>query len=230
MNARYGRAADKRRQERHAHDDLRLSLGAYVLGVLAEPESRQVREHLAGCARCRAEYSELLQVRTVLDREVAAAVPGPRPAPAPLPGPAARRTHDAPTPWRRRLGLAAAGALLASTAGLGGALLAGGHSGTPSGTRTVAATGQYGLTASIQFHPAAWGTQVQVTMSNVPPDYTCTLTAVGKDGHGEVAANWSSGPRGGTVTVPGAVALPAASIDHFEVSIPPGIDLVVPAG
>lgn len=229
MNTRNGRAG-KRRQEDCAHEELRLSLGAYVLGVLDEAESRQVREHLADCVRCREEYSELLQVRTVLDHEATGAVPGPRPAPDALPSLAARRTGQTASPRRRRLGLAAAGVLLASTAGIGGALLAGGHSGTPSGTRTVAATGLYGLTASIQFHPETWGTQVKVTMSNVPADYTCTLTAVGKDGHVEVAANWSSGPHGGTVTVPGAVAVPAASIDHFEVSIPPGIDLVVPVG
>jgi hypothetical protein len=67
-------------------------------------------------------------------------------------------------------------------------------------------------------------------MSNIPADYTCTLTAVGKDGRVEVAANWSSGPHGGAVTVPGAVAMPAASIDHFDVAISPGIDLVIPAG
>jgi hypothetical protein len=228
VNARNGRVG-KWQQERCAHNELRLSLGVYVLGVLDETESRQVREHLVDCVPCHEEYSELLQVRTVLDREVTGAVPGPRPAPDPLPSTAIRRTRRAST-RRRRLGLAAAGALLASTAGLGGALLAGGHSGTPPGARTVAATGVYGLGAAIQFQPEAWGTRVQVTMSNVPPDYTCTLTAVGKDGRAQVAANWSSGSHGGTVTIPGAVAMPAASIDHFEVSIPPGIDLVVPAG
>ena len=230
MNACDGQAGKQRRQEGCGQDDLRLSLGAYALGVLDEDESRQVREHLAGCVQCRAEYAGLLQVRTVLDRAVAAGVPGPQPTPDPLPAPAAHRRRRDWTPRRRRLGLAAAGVLLASTAGIGGALLAGGHSGTPAGSRTVAATGRYGLGASIQYHPETWGTQVKVTMSNVPAGYTCTLTAVGKDGRVEVAATWSSGPHGGSVTVPGAVAVSAASIDHFDVSIPPAIDLVVPAG
>ncbi|MYW00149.1 hypothetical protein GT354_18025, partial [Streptomyces sp. SID3343] len=37
----------------------RLDLGAFVLGALDEDEARQVREHVATCPRCRAEYDEL---------------------------------------------------------------------------------------------------------------------------------------------------------------------------
>lgn len=221
---------NKRRRECSDQDSLRLSLGAYVLGALDAAEARQVRRHLLDCVPCREEYDDLLQMRTILDHADAAAAASPRPAPDALPAPAARRTGRGPVPRRRRLGLAAAGVVLAGTAGVGGVLLTGSHSGTPPGTRAVAATGQYGLTASIQFHPEAWGTGIQVTMSNIPADYTCTLTAIGKDGRVEVASTWTSGTQGGTVTVPGAVAMPAASIDHFDVTIPPGITLVIPAG
>ncbi|MEU4745993.1 zf-HC2 domain-containing protein, partial [Actinosynnema sp. NPDC023658] len=34
-------------------------LGAYVLGVLDEPEARAVEDHLASCPRCRAELADL---------------------------------------------------------------------------------------------------------------------------------------------------------------------------
>lgn len=118
--------------------------------------------------------------------------------------------------------------MLVGAAGVGGALLAGNQSSAPT-PRTVTATGLYGITAVVQFHPEAWGTSIQLRMSNIPAAYTCTLTAVAKDGRAEVAATWSAGPGDGTVAVPGAVAIPAASIDHFDVAVAPGIDLVVPA-
>lgn len=229
MNSVNGQAGEQG-QGRCDRDDLRISLGAYVLGALDAAESRLVRGHLLDCVSCRKAYGELLEVRSVLDRAITTETAAPSPAPTAPRSPAARRTRRAPIHGRRRLGLAAAGVLLAGTAGVGGALLIGNQSGTPAGTHVVAATGLYGMTASIQFHPAPWGTAVQVTMSNIPSNYTCTLTAIGKDGHVEVASTWNSGPHGGTVTVPGAVSIPAASIDHFDVAIPPGITLVVPAG
>lgn len=230
-------------------DSLRTWLGAYVLGALDEADSQRVRIHLRDCAGCQREYDELLEVRTTLDRAGAEAVLGawPEPAaPVAVPSPTARgvgrgRIPSTPgtpgTPgrrrgWipRRRIGLAAAGALLVSVAGIGGFLLGDNNSGTPSDTRAVATTGLYGISAAIRYHPEAWGTSMRVTMSNVPADYTCTLTAIGKDGRVEVASTWSSGPHGGTVTVPGAVAIPASSIDHFNVAVAPGINLMVPAG
>ncbi|WP_194910079.1 zf-HC2 domain-containing protein [Catenulispora rubra] len=244
MNAINGRSGEPR-QAHCEQEDLRIALGAYVLGALDEAESQQVRKHLRECLACQKEHDELVEVRMVLDRARATSALAawsardatPSAAPQPTgPAPNKRRRHHRQPRRRRRLGLAAAGALLASTAGIGGFLLGGlgsvggGDSGTPPGTRAVAATGLNGITASIRFHPEAWGTSIQVTMSHVPADYTCTLTAVTKDGHAEAASTWSSGAKGGTVTVPAAVALPASSIDHFDVAVAPGIDLIVPAG
>lgn len=239
MNTINGRPGEPR-QGHCEQEGLRISLGAYVLGALDEAESQQVRKHLRECLPCQREYDELVEVRMVLDHARATSALAAWSSVDAPPSPAAQPTGQAPNRRhhrqprqprrRRRLGLAAAGAVLASTAGIGGFLLGGSQSGTPPGTRAVAATGLYGITASIRFHPEAWGTSIQVTMSHVPADYTCTLTAVTKDGHAEAASSWSSGPQGGTVTVPAAVALPASSIDHFDVAVAPGIDLIVPAG
>ncbi|MEZ0109666.1 hypothetical protein ABH920_003680 [Catenulispora sp. EB89] len=257
MNTVNGRPGAPR-QAHCEQEDLRISLGAYVLDALDEAESQQVRKHLRECLPCQHEYDELVEVRMVLDHARATSALGawsfldatPSAAPQPtVPAPNRRRTRQSRPPHRhrrrRRLGLAAAGAVLAGTAGIGGFLLGdlgnlgnvgsvggvtGGQSGTPPGTRAVAATGVNGITASIRFHPESWGTSMQVTMSNVPADYTCTLTAVAKDGRIETASTWTSGAQGGTVTVPGAVALPASAIDHFDVAVAPGIDVIVPAG
>jgi predicted anti-sigma-YlaC factor YlaD len=234
VNTVNGLAGDWR-QDHDSHDALRVSLGAYLLGALDESESQQVFGHLLECPACREEYGQLLTVRTVLDRvgEMAAlqetAAFEPRRSTADVGrGPASRRAARKPNSRRRRLGLAAAGVVLAATASVGGVLLVGNQAGTPT-TRTVAATGPYGITAVVQFHSEAWGTSLQMKMSNVPADYTCVLTVVDKDGHSEVAATWSAGPGSGAVTVPGAAAIPATAIDHFSVAISPGINLVVPA-
>jgi predicted anti-sigma-YlaC factor YlaD len=46
---------------------IRMLLGVYVLGGLRGHQQTQVTAHLAGCARCRAEYDELAEVPALLD-------------------------------------------------------------------------------------------------------------------------------------------------------------------
>lgn len=51
---------------RDRHDDLRESLGAYVLGHLDADEAAAVERHLAECADCRAEYDEIAPAAAAL--------------------------------------------------------------------------------------------------------------------------------------------------------------------
>ncbi|MFE2865961.1 anti-sigma factor family protein [Embleya sp. NPDC059259] len=46
----------------------RLDLGAFVVGALAENEAARVRQHVATCPRCRAEYEELAGLPALLAR------------------------------------------------------------------------------------------------------------------------------------------------------------------
>ncbi|MGW9026254.1 zf-HC2 domain-containing protein [Streptomyces sp. NPDC055722] len=48
------------------HDALRLALGGYVLGTLPPAEMEQVRVHLAECAECRAEHTQLTGLPALL--------------------------------------------------------------------------------------------------------------------------------------------------------------------
>jgi len=48
------------------HQELRESLGAFVLGHLDPAEADRVRAHLATCAQCRADLAELTPVATAL--------------------------------------------------------------------------------------------------------------------------------------------------------------------
>jgi anti-sigma factor RsiW len=46
----------------------RGEIGAYIVGALDPDAAAAVRQHLARCADCRAEYDELAPLRGVLDR------------------------------------------------------------------------------------------------------------------------------------------------------------------
>lgn len=64
-----------------SHQQLRESLGAYVLGHLDTAEDDLVRTHLATCADCRAEAAELRPVVTALAvaKRASAGIPDPLP-------------------------------------------------------------------------------------------------------------------------------------------------------
>ncbi|MFE7234729.1 anti-sigma factor family protein [Streptomyces sp. NPDC001231] len=48
------------------HEDLRLALGACVLGTLPLAEAERVRAHLAECAECQAEHAQLTRLPALL--------------------------------------------------------------------------------------------------------------------------------------------------------------------
>jgi hypothetical protein len=97
----------------------------------------------------------------------------------------------------------------------------------PLPSHIVTGTTAQGITASISYRETAWGTWVQITMSHVPPNYNCTLTVVGKDGHTQFASSWSASPDGSSVTVPGGVAMPLSEIAVFDVDLGHGKDLTI---
>jgi anti-sigma factor RsiW len=54
-------------RQRLACRHVRILLGAFVLGGLRGRQEAAVRTHIVRCTRCRAEYEELAEIRTVLD-------------------------------------------------------------------------------------------------------------------------------------------------------------------
>lgn len=224
-----------------SHEDLRIALGALALDALDPDEARDVRRHLADCSECRAEYGSLVGVRTLLDAGfVGGLVRAERERPTSRP---ISRAEAARSPRRRGLrgGLAvalasvtaaavivAAAAVLALTRQDTASTATSTATATKATDRTVSAVGPQGVKASIEFHGVAWGTSLQITMSDLPAYYHCTLLAVGKDGSVQFASSWGSGAAGGTVTVPGGVAMDPSLIDHFDVALMPGVDLEIP--
>jgi anti-sigma factor RsiW len=217
--------------------DLRIALGAFVLGALDPIEADQVQRHLLECADCRAEYRDLAAMpgllATITETEMAS---GPMPPGAELLdrllAGASARSQEPPgrtlarRPHRRRrvvqeqgrqrrrvtIGLTAAGlaAALIGALGVGGVF----SGGADSGQTMNASNGP--IWGSVNFQPAAWGTSIQLTMHDVPAGDDCTLIAVDKSGESAVASTWYA-PKTDTAVIPGAVSMTADSIVKFEV-------------
>ncbi|MEQ4205534.1 zf-HC2 domain-containing protein [Actinopolymorpha sp. B9G3] len=191
-------------------------LGAYALGV-DDPERRAIERHLASCAHCRAELSDLAEVAAMLatarsagivDAEVSDAEVGDAGVidmsqeseavddllDRILAAIATERTDQAAkvrgVRWRRRrvaLGIAAAVALGGSVVGVA---VARGELLTPDHTPLVAGSSAYGVTATTSVRDEPWGTRIDMTLHGLPPLTSCRLVAKAHDGRTETVASW----------------------------------------
>ncbi|MEV6114471.1 zf-HC2 domain-containing protein [Streptomyces sp. NPDC052109] len=138
---------------------------------------------------------------------------------------------------RRQLAGAAASLTLVAGAAVGGTWLA--ISGTVAGQATPPApvspapartfSGSdptTGVTATVRVSPSAWGSVLEISARGAPAGITCRLQAVGLGGTREDAATWRAGEYPVGTTVPGAVPLSPAAIQHFEIVAGNGQKLV----
>jgi anti-sigma factor RsiW len=227
--------------------EVRLSLGAYVLGALDPADRSRVDTHLAGCPECRDELASFAALPGLLGRVSRAEVetepvdPGPQLLERLLGAAAAERRHDR---RRRVLTLVAAGVMVLAAIGVsvGIGVTRSGHTAqvaVPVGTaETFTATNpQTGVQATVTEWKKGWGASVQVSVLGVTADLagpSCQLIAVGPDGKTDVAASWSAPVAGYTgvskVNASGSTALAAKDITAFKIVGSDGATLVwVPA-
>src|SRR5689334_2365236 len=175
-------------------------LGAYVLDVLEPEERREIEEHLAGCADCRAELAELEAVKTVLDElPPEALLHGPPDADLVLQRTLRQMRSENSTQNRRGWSMAAAAAAIVLAGALGAGVAIGRGtkssvqgagvnpspsvvtvtppasplpSGTRSGRTTDAATG---ATIEATVVPAAGWVRVNALVGGIPPGENCRL-------------------------------------------------------
>lgn len=224
---------------------LRLAVGAYVLGALDPQESDEVAAHLAACPGCREEYRQSRDLVPLLAAVTEAdAVHGP---PAPdadmlgqtlaawrrdTAGPHRPRTDRGRRPRRPRQArytLAAVCLVLLAADGAVMTHLASGHHAAVqaawSATATASSADADAATATVRVSPAAWGSAIELTITDVPRGYECTMVVVASDGHQETAGTWKA-PASGEVTIPGTVGLDPGAIASIKVRLPDGEDLV----
>jgi hypothetical protein len=216
-------------------EELRIAVGALALGALDPDEARAVRQHLAECPECQAEYTSFVGVKRVMDIGLVGA---PMPELVEPARPGKRSRFQAParapfrTPLRRRMAVAAAGCAAALALVVGGFWA--GHTGTPTkAATTISATAlpavtQSGVTAQISYQGEGWGTWVNARMSGTPAGLTCTLYVIDKHNVAVPMSSWKS-VAGKVVDIPATTALAPGQIDHFQVRVDDfGYDIVVP--
>lgn len=205
------------------HDDVRMLIGAYVLGGLSETDRRALESHLPTCQECRDELARSAPLAGLLRRVPGMSAPRPpaareaapmrrRPAPPAGLGRLLEQARAADAVRRRRarrqwLALAAA---LIVVAGLGlGSMLQFRHSTGPATAFTSAAG--YSVSGRATLTDKPWGTAVSVTLADLPAGapgpFILQVSSV--DGRKEQAATWAITPNGSAaVTGASAVRLP----------------------
>ncbi|MFF3630491.1 zf-HC2 domain-containing protein [Streptomyces sp. NPDC002164] len=200
---------DPRLHPSSEHAEVSGWLGAYVLGGLSIGDRARVDAHLLACDECIRACDALLDVPDAL---AAGAPPVPPRRVGTMPSSAR------PMRWR----LAAAGVALAACAAgvgfaLGAATSGGGAPPQAAAVRDVplgGAPGQVTGTAELASRP--WGTEVRLTLRDLPPRERVTLVAENRDGRKEVAAVWVS-PENGKASVTGATGIKAQDIVRISI-------------
>jgi hypothetical protein len=226
------------------HD--RSQLGAYALGALEPDEVREVDEHLAGCAECRQELTELEEMKEFLGevppeafldgppadgdlllqrtlREVRSAAAEPAPA-----APAA-------APKKRSKWMTVAAAVVVFAGALGGGVLIGRQSvdevasTTPAGSKQVTVTdANTGVKMATTVEPRAGWSWVNVNVSGLKAGAECQMLVTDKAGKTYVAGSWvvsyqaaRDGSRFG-----GGVLVPIDQVQSVEIKTAQGEHVV----
>jgi Putative zinc-finger len=224
--------------------EARISLGVYVLGAIDPAERALVDGHLATCRDCRDELAGLAGLPALLTRVTAeealalAASDGPPPgrvgvraAPPELLATvidltAARRRRRR----RRDASLGVAAALIVAVGVFGGLRLGSGSApppaasgvnfpGQPNGPWRTATTAASDMTATVQFRPMGWGTQLQAKVSGIPIGTRCQLWIIGAGGSRTLAGGWVTDDKEGMVWYPGSAGVPATGVHGFQISV-----------
>jgi RNA polymerase sigma-70 factor (ECF subfamily) len=206
-----------------AHEELRFSLAAYVMGALTPPERDVIDAHLADCPGCVAELDQLTTLPLFLDlvsgEEVAlmgsgGSAPDDHLVDRVVGAALAERRASRRKRW---LASVAAAVVLIAGSSVAGVLLA------PSDRPAVTNAAVFDQTdpgthawARIAVQQRGWGASLQLTLTGVPAGEHCKLVAVGRDGSTDVAASWEATYKG-TATLTGATSLQLASTAAYDV-------------
>lgn len=201
----------------------RGELAAYLLGALGESERARVREHLAGCAECRAEFDELAPLPGLLSRVSVDELT--RDAVSPDPGftdrtiaaAAGRQRHI-----RRRLAGAAAAVVVAAGATAIGVTAS---TRSPAIATMRAANPATGVHGEVQLISRAVGTQLDVTVTGLATHQWCVMVVVGRDGTRQTAASWQA-TYTGSASIQGTTAIPESQVSAVVVETPSGSPLL----
>ncbi len=188
----------------HACAEWQGLLAMRAVGRSVARDDRELRRHLANCATCRRDATELVGVAAALalaDVGEIGSPAGPDLAPA---RPAGDHRPGVPA-WhspvgRLRGGLVGVGAAVGMVATVGAVLATlGGVSGPPA--RTGVLTGEKNVSASVVLTAQPWGTKVDLVESGEAVGQVFTVGMRTSSGYGWVAGSYRTTARPGSLEV-----------------------------
>jgi hypothetical protein len=235
--------------------ELREALAVYVLGAIEPADRNVVDRHLAGCADCRDELTDLAGLPGLLRRvpvkdaaALADAEAGVRPG-ANLPsGPVLHSMLAGASRRRRRRTRTWAAAAVATGLVDGAGVIAGWQTALPSARPPAASapawTGtsravsqQTGASATVRYAATRWGLQLSVQVGGIPPGTACELEVIGRRGQEVTAGSWTIAagpaswyPASAAVRLPGIRGFVLSSGSRTLVRIPTRADTTVSPG
>ncbi len=213
-----------------SHEELRRSLGSYVMGALEPAERGEVDAHLVGCPACREGLARLAGLPALLSRLSVSEVTD-----ASLVAPSTllpqllssveeerHRTAVRTGRWRTAaLGLTATAAALAVAL-----VVPAGRSEPSPESRPLAAVAGSTSSGTAALEERPWGTSVRLQLADLPTrEGSFTAWAVDADGQLSAVATWGPTPAG-VADVTGATAMSPDLVERLVVSTTNGEQLL----
>ncbi|MFG1651555.1 zf-HC2 domain-containing protein [Micromonospora sp. NPDC049275] len=224
-----------------------LDIGGYLLGALDPEATRRAEEHLAGCARCRAEVESLRTWADALENVPDVMLLDGPPEDGDLLWQRTLRQirGEAGDQRRRRHALTGVAAAVVASAVLGGVVLGPANDPAKDATAqpepaspssaadrparsTSASDPGTGARLAVAVQPATGWVRVRATVSGIPQGQRCRLLIVGRDGGTVLAGSWLVSERGAAegVTLDGSALIDVAEIDGVRVETTDGMAYV----
>jgi len=218
---------------------VRLELGAYLLGAIEPAQRALVNLHLRSCTACRAELSDLAGLPSLL-RRVAADTASQllyddtlHVIAAPPLNTLLRRV--AVIRRRRRILIIATAAIIAVATASGmlalhatvrppAAVAAAAWAVTVRGTSPATRA-----RAAVRYTGRPWGTELQVSITGIAPGTRCQLLVIGAGGQKIAAGGWDLAATQQPAWYPASVPLQAASLRSFQIITGHKILVTIPA-
>ena len=212
----------------NGHDELRRSLGSYVVGALDPGERSRVELHLQDCATCRQEVAALAGLPGLLSRlslqEATGSALAPPASLLPRVLAAVERERARGRRTVRRWQLAA-GAVSAAAA-LTAVLSVVGVPGQDTEGRALVAAADVTASGRAVLEQRPWGTEVRLQLAGLPTDGgTFTAWAADAAGRRTAVATWGV-TSDGSANVTGATALRPAALRTLVVTAAGGRELL----
>lgn len=211
------------------HDELRILLGAYVLGGLDAADRAALETHLPTCARCRDELATFAPIPGLLRRVDPAEPRAAEPRPA-LPSSlldqvrAERRRRTRRSVVQSGLAAVAAAAVVLGTV----ALTQGGATDHAGGSTVQAAAGSH-TEGRAGYTAEPWGTAITLDLERLPATGHFVLVAVGSRGERDQAASWSA-TEARQAHLAGATSIPRTELIRVLVLAEPSGTTLATAG